>query len=66
MKLGPTRSFADVSRTGFIDEVPAGHVRCVEIDDQEATLGESTTRGLENAWNWVRFAKQASPIRGLA
>ena len=35
----------ELSRAEFMDEVRAGHVHRVEIEDQEVILGESTTRG---------------------
>ena len=35
----------ELSRAEFMDEVHAGHVHRVEIEDQEVILGESTTRG---------------------
>ena len=35
----------ELSRAEFLDEVHAGHVHRVEIEDQEVILGESTTRG---------------------
>jgi hypothetical protein len=35
----------ELSRREFVDEVRAGHVRRVEIEDQEVILSESTTRG---------------------
>ena len=34
-----------LSRAEFMDEVRAGHVRRVEIEDQQVIIGESTTRG---------------------
>jgi hypothetical protein len=35
----------ELSRTAFMDEVNAGHVHKIEIEDQEVILSESTTRG---------------------
>ena len=35
----------ELSRAEFLAEVRAGHVRAVEIEDQDVILGESTTRG---------------------
>jgi hypothetical protein len=35
----------ELSRAEFMDEVRAGHVHRVEIEEQEVILGESTTRG---------------------
>lgn len=35
----------ELSRAEFMDEVHAGRVHRVEIEDQEVILGESTTRG---------------------
>jgi hypothetical protein len=34
-----------LTRAEFLDEVHAGHVRQVKIEDQDVILGESTTRG---------------------
>jgi hypothetical protein len=35
----------ELSRADFMDEVRAGHVHRIEIEDQEVILSESTTRG---------------------
>lgn len=35
----------ELTRAEFMDEVQAGHVRRVEIEDQEVILGDSATRG---------------------
>jgi hypothetical protein len=35
----------ELSRAEFMDEVRAGHVHRVEIEDQKVILGESSTRG---------------------
>ncbi len=35
----------EISRAEFWDEVHAGHVRKIEIEDQEVILSESSTRG---------------------
>ena len=35
----------ELTRAEFLDEVRAGHVRGIEIEDQEVIIGESTTRG---------------------
>ena len=45
----------ELSRAEFLDEVHAGHVHRVEIEDQEVILGESTTRGpFRTAFDRVR------------
>ena len=36
---------SEISRAEFWDEVHAGHVRKIEIHEQETILSESTTRG---------------------
>jgi hypothetical protein len=41
--LSPNR-FPELSRAEFLDEVRAGPVRKIEIEDQEVILSESTTR----------------------
>jgi hypothetical protein len=35
----------ELSRADFLKEVRAGHIRRVEIEDQEVIISESTTRG---------------------
>ena len=35
----------EISRAEFMEEVRAGHVQKVEIEDQEVILSESTSRG---------------------
>jgi len=35
----------ELTRDEFLAEVQAGHVRRIEIEDQEVILGESSTRG---------------------
>ena len=35
----------ELTRAEFLDEVRAGHVNRIDIEDQETILGESSTRG---------------------
>jgi hypothetical protein len=35
----------ELTRDEFVAEIRAGHVRRIEIDDQEVIIGESSTRG---------------------
>jgi|SRR5579863_513926 len=35
----------ELTRVEFLDEVRAGHVHKIEIEDQEVIISESTTRG---------------------
>jgi ATP-dependent Zn protease len=43
-RLAP-ESLPELTRTEFLAEVHAGHVRRIEIQDQEVILSESTTHG---------------------
>ena len=56
----------ELSRTEFMDEVRAGHVRRVEIEDQEVILSESTIRGpFRTNFDKVRDAGLPDQLRGL-
>jgi len=56
----------ELSRAEFMDEVRAGHVRRVEIEDQEVILSESTTRGaFRTGFDKVRDAGLPDELRAL-
>jgi hypothetical protein len=54
------------SRAEFMAEVRAGHVRRVEINDEEVILSESTTRGpFRTAFDKARDAGLPDELRAL-
>src|SRR6516162_8871753 len=56
----------ELSRTEFMDEVRAGHVRGVEIEDQEIILNESTIRGpFRTNFDKVRDAGLPDLVRSI-
>ena len=56
----------ELSRAAFMDEVRAGHVRRVEIQDQEVILSESTTRGpFHTGFDEARDAGLPDELRAL-
>jgi hypothetical protein len=56
----------ELSRTEFMDEVRDGHVRRVEIEDQEVILSQSTTRGrFRSNFDKVRDAGLPDQLRAL-
>jgi len=56
----------ELSRAEFMDEVRAGHVHRIEIEDQEVILSESTTRGpFRSGFNKARDASLPDELRAL-
>jgi hypothetical protein len=56
----------EISRGEFLDEVRAGHVRKIEIEDQKVILSESTTRGpFRTKFDKIGDARLADELRGL-
>jgi hypothetical protein len=56
----------ELSRREFMDQVRAGHVHRVEIEDQEVIIGESTTRGrFRSNFDKVRDARLPDQLRAL-
>jgi hypothetical protein len=56
----------ELTRGEFMDEVHAGHVHKIEIEDQEVIISESTTRGpFRTAFDRRRDAGLPDELRGL-
>jgi hypothetical protein len=56
----------ELSRAQFMEEVRAGHVQQIEIEDQEVILGESTTRGpFRTSFDKARDAGLPDEMRAL-
>jgi hypothetical protein len=56
----------ELSRAEFMDEVRAGHVRRIEIEDQQVIIGESTIRGpFRTGFNEKRDAGLPDELRAL-
>jgi hypothetical protein len=56
----------ELSRAEFLDEVRAGRIHRVEIEDQEVILSESTIRGrFRTGFNKVRDAGLPDELRAL-
>jgi|SRR5580704_12912663 hypothetical protein len=56
----------ELTRAEFMDEVRAGHVRRVEIEDQEVILSESSTRGeFRTGFDKTRDAGLPDELRAL-
>jgi len=56
----------EISRAEFMDEVRAGHVHKIEIEDQEVILSESTARGpFRTGFDRKRDADLADEPRAL-
>ena len=56
----------ELTRAEFMDEVRAGHVRKIEIEDQEVILSESSTRGeFRTGFDKTRDAGLPDELRAL-
>jgi hypothetical protein len=56
----------EISRSEFMDEVRAGHIHKIEIEDQEVILSESTTRGpFRSGFDRKRDAGLPDELRAL-
>jgi hypothetical protein len=56
----------ELSRTEFLAEVRAGHVRKIVIEDHQVITGESSTRGpFRTAYKEPEDAKLATELRAL-
>jgi hypothetical protein len=56
----------ELTRAEFLDEVRAGHVHSIEIEDQQVILSESTIRGpFRTGFNKVRDAGLPDELRAL-
>jgi hypothetical protein len=56
----------ELTRAEFMDEVRAGHVHRIEIEDQEVILSESSTRGeFRTGFDRTRDAGLADQLRAL-
>jgi hypothetical protein len=56
----------ELTRAEFLDEVRAGHVHSIEIEDQEVILSESTIRGpFRTDFNKARDAGLPDELRAL-
>ena len=57
---------AELTRSEFMDEVRAGRLRKIEIQDQDVIIGESTARGaFRTAFDRVRDADLVDNLRSL-
>jgi hypothetical protein len=56
----------ELSRAEFMDEVRAGHVDRIEIEDQQVILSESTTRGpFRSGFNQTQDVGLPDELRAL-
>jgi hypothetical protein len=56
----------ELTRAEFMDEVRAGHVQRIEIEDQEVILSESSTRGeFRTGFDKTRDAGLPDELRAL-
>jgi hypothetical protein len=56
----------ELSRAEFLDEIRAGHIQSIDIEDQDVIFSESTTRGrFFTKFNKARDAGLPDKLRSL-